>query len=287
MVPGYSFPESPLLPPPIRRRARWLSALALTLSAAPALAQTTLSAELVRRYDAPEADQGAAADDQSLYAVGNSEIGRYDKASGRKTGAWSGDPKLYPHLNSCAAIEAELVCAGSNYPGTPMLSMVEIFDRRALTHRRTIALGQRGGSLTWVTRHGGAWWACFANYDGKGGEPGRDHRATILVKFDDDWRRLGVWRFPADVLDRMAPHSASGGVWGDGDLLYVTGHDLGEVYVMRAPPAGGVLDHVATIIAPIEGQAIGLDPTDPSRLYGVSRKHRQIIAMQMPKLPAP
>lgn len=272
-----------------RGRRRWaLFCLAQGwLAAAPALAQPTLTAELLRSYDAPEATQGVAADDAALYAIGNSEIGRYDKASGHKTGAWAGDPAVFPHLNSCAAIGRELVCASSNYPATPMQSTVEVFDRRSLRHRRSIALGRQGGSLTWLTRRDGAWWACFANYDGKGGEPGRDHRATLLVEFDDAWRRLRVWRFPASVLERLAPKSASGGVWGEHGLLFVTGHDAPELYVLRAPPDGDVLEHVATIAAPIEGQAIALDPHDPRRLYGVRRASRQIVAVRLPELLAP
>jgi len=260
-----------------------LLALALVLGAAPASAQPAAPAELLRRYDAPEASQGVAVDAAALYAVGNSEIGRYDKATGRRTGGWSGDPKRFPHLNSCVAVGDELVCASSNYPATPMLSTVEVFDRPRLTHERSIPLGRQGGSLTWLVRRGGAWWACFANYDGKGGEPGRDHRATILVRFDDHWRRLQAWRFPPSVLERFAPKSSSGGGWGARGLIYVTGHDAAEIYVLRIPREGDVLEHVATIAAPIEGQAIAIDPKDPRLLYGISRASRQIVAMRLPR----
>jgi hypothetical protein len=64
------------------------------------------------------------------------------------------------------------------------------------------------------------------------------------------------------VLDRFAPRSASGGVWGQDGLLYVSGHDRPEVYVLRLPKSRDVLEHVATIASPIEGQAIALDPAD-------------------------
>lgn len=269
----------------LRRKSLRLLALALAaLGSGPAKAQpAAAAAELVRLYDAPEASQGVAVDATALYAIGNSEIGRYDKESGRRTGGWSGDPQLFPHLNSCAAIGEELVCASSNYPATPMLSTVEVFARASLEHRRSIPLGEQGGSLTWLVRRDGAWWACFANYDGKGGEPGRDHRATLLVKFDDQWRRLRTWRFPPSVLERLAPKSASGGVWGDEGLLYVTGHDAAELYVLRLPRKGAVLEHAATIAAPIEGQAIGLDPQDPRLLYGIRRASRQVIAVRLPE----
>jgi hypothetical protein len=254
--------------------------ITLSLLAAPALAQPVLRAEPVRRYDAPEANQGVAVDARSIYAVGNSAIGRYDKRSGKKTGAWTGDPKVFPHLNSCAAIGAELVCASSNYPATPMISTVEVFDRARLTHLRSIPLGHQAGSLTWAVRKGDAWWAGFANYDGRGGEPGRDHTQSAVVKFDLAWKPLAQWTFPKSVLDRFAPHSTSGGVWGDDGLLYVTGHDATEVYVLRAPTGGGELEHVATIAVPVEGQAIALDAG--RMLYGISRKNRQVVAMRLP-----
>ena len=264
-------------------------ALAVVLGGAalatPALAQPTLQAELVRRYDAPEANQGVAVDVASIYAVDNSEIGRYDKKTNRKTNAWSGDPKVFPHLNSCAAIDAELVCASSNYPATPMLSTVEVFDRARLTHLRSIPLGHQVGSLTWVVRDDGAWWAGFANYDGRGGEPGRDHTASAVVRFDAAWKPLAQWSFPKSVLDRFGGYSTSGGVLADDGLLYVTGHDAAEVYVLRAPEGGGLLQHVATIAVPIEGQAIALDAG--RMLYGISRKNRQVVAVRLPAVRTP
>ena len=256
----------------------------VAFAAAPAVAQPTLHAELVRRYEAAEANQGVAVDAISLYAIGNSEIGRYDRKTGAKTGAWSGDPKVFPHLNSCAAIGPELICASSNYPAIPMTSTVEVFDRARLAHLRSIPLGHQAGSLTWVLRKDNAWWAGFANYDGRGGEPGRDHSFTALVKFDDAWKPLDQWSFPASVLDRFAPRSASGGVWGDDGLLYVSGHDRPEIYVLRVPKQGSVLEHVATIASPIEGQAIAIDPADHRAIYGISRSTRQVVAIRLPDL---
>src|SRR3546814_13691061 len=97
-------------------------------------------------------------------------MGKYDKASGKRVAGWEGDPKLFPHLNSCAVVKAELVCAASNYPKLPMASSVEIFDAKTLRHIRTVSLGRMVGSLTAMDWHGGSWWAVFANYDDRGGE---------------------------------------------------------------------------------------------------------------------
>lgn len=246
------------------------------------LAAAALVAQPLSRLPAPEANQGVAVDARHIYAVGNSEIGKYDKATGAKVAVWKGDPDRFPHLNSCAVIARELVCASSNYPATPMASTVEVFDPEAMAHKRSIALGPQPGSLAWVDRRDGAWWAGFANYDGRGGEPGRDHRFTTLVRFDDAWRATGSWTFPDTVLARFAPRSASGGVWGADGRLYVTGHDLPEVYVLEVPATGSVLRHVATIAVQVEGQAIAFDPAADRVLFGISRANREVVAMKLP-----
>jgi hypothetical protein len=237
-------------------------------------------AELMRRIPATEARQGVAVQGDTLFAINNHQIGKYDRRTGAKLAAWTGDKARFPHINSCAAIAAELVCASSNYPSTPMTSAVEVFDPTALRHLRTIPLAGQPGSLTWVDRHAGFWWAAFANYDGWGGVPGRNHRSTFLVQYDDDWKPLKTYRFPADLLDRFAPSSSSGGVFGDDDILYVTGHDRGEIYALRIPKAGALLEHIATIKAPIQGQAIAWG--GGRIFYGISRGKAEIIEMRLP-----
>jgi len=263
-----------------------LRAIAATaaLLATPAAAQPMLQSEVIGRWPAAEATQGVAVDARYFYAVANSKIGKYDRATGRKLAEWSGDRARFPHINSCGIVGRELVCASSNFPETPMTSAVEVFDPVRMVHLRTIALGQQIGSLTWIDRKDGAWWAAFANYDGRGGEPGRDHRYTQLVKFDDQWRRLEGWSFPASVTARFEPMSSSGGGWGPDGRLYVTGHDHPELYVLELPKGGSTLDHVATISAAIEGQAIAFDRSRPGVVFGISRPNREVVAMRLPKV---
>lgn len=244
-----------------------------------------LSASEVRRIPSADATQGVAADGSHVYAIANHDISRIALKDGREVARWSGDPTVFPHLNSCLAVRAELVCAGSNYPAVPMASRVERFDRRTLRHIATRVLPAGHGSLTWVLRHRGAWWAGFANYDGKGGEPGRDHRFTALVRYDGQWRETGEWRFPDAVLDRMAPRSASGGAWGRDGLLYVTGHDRPELYALRVPDDGGMLELVATITTPTDGQAIAWDPKAKRLLWSVERSTHQLVASKVPVVP--
>jgi hypothetical protein len=205
-------------------RLAGLLAAALVLTGGAAVAQpqaapeaagiAMLQAEVVRRWKAPEATQGVAVDARHFYAVANSRIAKYDKATGRKLAEWVGDRARFPHINSCEIIGRELVCANSNFPETPMTSSVEIFDPSKMVHLRTVSLGQQVGSLTWVDRKDGVWWAAFANYDERGGEAGRGHRYTQLVQFDDQWRRLQGWSFPLSVTERFRPMSSSGGGFG-------------------------------------------------------------------------
>jgi hypothetical protein len=263
-------------------------ALAFALQAqppAPRPAVAQLQAREVARHVAPEARQGVAVDERHFYAVVNSRIGKYEKDSGKKVAEWIGDRRRITHLNSCAVIERELVCANSNFPQVPMASSVEIFDPKTMHHIRSIPLGMRLGSLTWLDRKDGQWWAGFANYDDKGGEPGRDHRFTMVVTFDDQWRMTGGYRFPDSVLERFAPTSNSGGAWGPDGLLYVTGHDAPEIYVLRQPGEGPTLEHVATIAAPLEGQAWAWDRSAPRRIFGITRKTGEVVVMDIPPVP--
>lgn len=239
-------------------------------------------AQPLQTFDAPEARQGVAVDSRYFYAVDNSRIGKYDRRTGERVGGWEGDPERFPHINSCAVIGRELVCAASNYPQVPHASSVEIFDPARMIHLRSVALAQAPGSLTWLQRRADGWYAAFANYDGRGGEPGRDHRYTTLARFDDEWRMSQSWRFPASVLARFAPASSSGGVFGHDGRLYVTGHDHPELYVLELPGAGApVLTHISTLAAPIEGQAIAWDPAERGVIWGINRKARQVVRMRI------
>lgn len=239
------------------------------------------AAETVRRIPAAEARQGVAAGPAGIYAVANWTIARYDRKTGERVTLWEGDPARYPHINSCALLKGELVCAASNFPAVPQASSVEIFDPLTLAHKRTVSLGQGTGSLTWIDWHDGHWWGMFANYDAKGGEPPRDHRYTTLVKFDPEWRRTESWALPATILERIAPMSISGGGFGPDGNLWLSGHDLPELYVTRLPKGGATLDHIATVPMEAEGQAIDWDESQPGVLWGISRKSRALIAMRV------
>jgi hypothetical protein len=162
-----------------------------------------------------------------------------------------------------------------------MQSSIESFDTTTLEHVGSHSFGIAEGSATWVDRRDGHWWVAFAHYAGRGGEPGKGPEWTRVVKFDDAWRRVAGWVFPGAVVERFAGRSNSGGVWGPDGLLYTTGHDAREVYVLRLPSAGSVLELVEILPAPMAGQGISWDPSAPGRLWGIVKSERVVVESEV------
>ena len=261
-----------------------MRAVTFGFCAAVLVAGIAVAQPVMHSLEAEEAQQGVASDGTYAYAIDNSRIGKYDIKTGQRVAQWEGPRGLFPHMNACTLVDKRLLCAASNFPQVPMTSAIEIFDPVAMKHLTTISLGMGIGSLTWVDRKDGFWWAGFANYAGKAGEPGHDHRYTSVLKLDDQWRQLEGWTLPDAVLERMAPMSNSGGGWGDDGLLYLTGHDRPEIYALRLPKAGSTLELAATLPIPFEGQAIDWDPKAKRLLWGISRKDRKAIAVILPNV---
>lgn len=243
------------------------------------------AAKVIARFHAAEAIQGVAVGPHYFYAINNNTIGKYDKQTGKRVAKWTGSLRFYPHINSCIVQGPQLVCAASNHPAVPMASSVEFFDKETLQPVRSVALPPYPGSLTWIQKRGADWFALFANYDPPhGAVPGHDHRWTLLMKLDSRFRPLESWHFPADVLADFAPMSSSGGEWNQDGYLYVAGHSRPELYVMQLPKAGTLLQHVATIPIPTDGQAFGWDPVRPRVLWSINRRTRTVIASRVPSV---
>lgn len=254
-----------------------LLSVALPLFATSGLARDREHHEL-RRYQVPEARQGVAVDTEHFFAVTNSAIGKYRRDDGEKVAEWScpeGDPLI--HFNDGMLFEGRLYAAHSNYPTVPPTSSIEIFDTGTLEHVDSISLGHGFGSFTWLDRLDGEWYACFAFYANRAAEPGRDPSWTQVIRFDGQFRRLEAWVFPPGLVEKFDKYSCSGGAFGPDGRMYVTGHDLQELYVVEFPEAGSVLKWVDTIAIEAEGQALGFDPTDPWSLWTVLKRNREII----------
>jgi hypothetical protein len=226
-------------------------------------------------------------DGEFLYAINNHTIAKY-RPSGERVAVWEGGADgAIVHLNAGIVFEGKLYCAHSNYPGVPMLSSVEIFDLATLKHVGSHSFGRADGSFTWLDRRagstsltaGGKWIACFVHYGKKGGEPGKGPEWTQIVEFDDQWRRTGGWALPADLIARIGErgYSASGGAFGPGGHLYLTGHDNPELYVVEFPESASALKWIATIPITANGQAFGWDPKQPGVLYTIGRAAKEIV----------
>jgi hypothetical protein len=236
------------------------------------------SATVIRRIEAAEASQGVAVDRNHAYAIGTKTIGKYDKETGKKVGSWkssTGDGIL--HLDSGVIIEDKLYAGHSNWPRIPMNSSIEIWDAKTLKYMDRIQLGEAHGSCTWIDRHDGAWWICFAHYKGRGGYADRGPEATTLAKYDDRFKELGRWTFPKEVVSRFGSYSCSGGSWGPDGLLYCSGHDRPELYALRVPARGDVLELVKTVKVDSRGQGVAWDRSAGDVLVTIKRKEKQIV----------
>ena len=231
--------------------------------------------EQLAELGVPEANQGVGVDERHFYAVDNRSIAKYDKATRALVTTWearSDEPIV--HLDSAMVMDGKLYAAHSNYPAWPMTSSVEIFDVDTMQRVDTHSFGVRWGSLTWVDWHEGHWWMTFANYDqkiGPGQTPYGHKENTVMVKLTPSFEPVQTWTLPDAVLDRFEEMSNSGGSWGPDGFLYLSGHDPAEVYKMKLPDSGSVLELVEIVPLRIRGQGIAWDRSQPGVIYGILR----------------
>lgn len=265
---------------------RWLDSL--PVAPPPMLERHGLVAKELGRWHVREANQAAAVDAEHFYGIGNHVLVKHRKDTGERVAEWI-SPRGGPivHFNAGYVEGDRLVLAHSNFPQLPPASSLETHDTRTLQPIASHSLGVRPGSLTWAVRHKGSWWACFAYYNDAGTMPGHDQRSTYLGEFNDDWQMLRSWLFPPQVIATWGRSACSGGDWGDDGLLYTTGHDAAELYVLRLPRSGVTLEYVTTIDVPFEGQGWAWDRSARGQrvIYGISRARQQVIAAAIPALP--
>lgn len=231
----------------------------------------------LKRFQAEEAHQGVAVDDEYFYAIANEAIGKYRKDTGAKTGEWKdGKDGRIKHLNAGVVLESKLYCAHSNYPALPMESSVEIWDTQTMQHLESIDLSHTGGSLTWVDQRDGTWFACFAHY-AKTDDPAD----TRVVQFDLKWQKLAEWKFPAEMVAKFGKNSSSGGSFGPGGHLFITGHDAQELYVLGMPKRGTDLEWQASIPISAHGQAFAWDRDQEGIFYSIARKTHEVIVSRI------
>lgn len=266
--------------------ALFVSALASELAAGEAAgAKSGKKFVEVARFKCKEANQGVAVGPDHFYAVDNKAIGKYEKKTGKKVGEWVADAD-YPalHFDGGVVLDGKLYLPHSNYPDSPMTSSVEVMDADTLKPISTHSIGVQLGSLTWIDRKDGKWWSVFANYHqvfGKNREPYGNSYWTVFAQLNDEYKVEQSWIFPDELIKRSLPMSISGGSWGPDGRLYVSGHDHAEVYVMRIPKMGSILELEESIPVGIAGQGIAWDRSEPGVFYGIVRKTREVVVFRL------
>lgn len=231
----------------------------------------------LRRFKTNEARQGVAVDAEHFFAISNAEIGKYRKDSGERVGGWKGEKNgAIKHLNAGVVIDGKLYCAHSNFPTIPEQSSIEIWDTVTMKPAGQHRFENPPGSLTWAVPRGNEWFVCFAHY-----KKTSDPALTRVVRYDPDWKPIASWSFPKALIDRFAGNSSSGGAFGPGGHLFVTGHDARELYVLDVPDNGAELAWHDTIPIAAAGQAFAWDPANEGVLYSIDRKTNAVIVSRI------
>jgi hypothetical protein len=246
-----------------RRSSLGVAAIALA-----SLTVATQAAEIVEIATLPaeEATQAAAADPRFVYAASSTTVAKYDRKTGQRLALSRGEAS---HLNSAFLLNGKIYCAHSNYPRKPEHSEIKVLNPETMRLETFHNFGASDGSLTWAVQDGGNWWCTFAFY-------GADNRRTRLVKFDENWRELGAWSYPAKVIARLGEYSISGGLWWKGEI-WATGHDRREVYRLALPENGKTLELRGTVRSPFPGQGIAVAGGSDGVFVGVDRAAKTVV----------
>jgi hypothetical protein len=227
-----------------------------------------LTAEVKSEY----ATQAAAADDRFVYAVSNTTVAQYDRATGKQVAAGTSDGTK--HLNSAFVWKGKVFCAHSNYPAKPDRCDIRVFDPATGKLSVVHMFEKPPGSLVWNVHDGKHWWCCFAHY-------GQDNARTVLVQMTNQFEEVRRWTFPKTVVDDWDGMSASGGVW-DGETLLVSHHHVRVLYRLRVPKDGGELEFVEALSCPFPGQGIAADPKTGG-LVGIDRNRKTVVLAERKK----
>lgn len=240
---------------------------ATTAATAPKVAEGTAWKE-TGRLATKHATQGAAADDKFVYGISNEAVAKLDRRTGELISLSDGK---FVHLNAGVFIDGKLILAHSNYPRRPETSQVLALDPAEMKLAIVKDFGQSDGSLVWVLRHEGHWWANFAFY-------GDEYAKSYLARFDDKWNEVQRWTYPEELLEQLHKSSLSGGIWRDGELL-ATGHDDKILFRLQAPEQDKTLKLLGSEKIAFTGQGFAEDPVTGG-LVGIDRARRQILFVE-------
>ncbi|MGL4242777.1 MAG: hypothetical protein ACRCTI_16820, partial [Beijerinckiaceae bacterium] len=105
------------------------SAITAQPAATPASVPPPGRFEAIARFNTPAARQGVCADAEYIYVVDDRLIVKADRRTLQEIARFE-TPREGPiiHMNSLSLHDGKLYAAHSNYPESPMMSSVEIFD---------------------------------------------------------------------------------------------------------------------------------------------------------------
>ena len=266
------------------------AALALVLLPAP-LPVGPAFAELAT-FPAPEAHQAVAVDADHFYAIGNRVVAQYDRRTGERVAVVEAGPDLpLVHLNGGVVRNGRLLCSHSNFPHAPFTGSVERFalepaaaravdqprgdDRVA--HRRRRARRRQPADRLRPLRTAARPRLRHRRRPDRGAGP---HRAGR----DGGLGAAGVAASTACGRTRSAGRACGRGrrrPAGCGSPATTAA----EVYRVRVPPAGSELILEAVHPAPIAGQGIAWDPSEPGVLWGTRRGEGLVVKMRLTETP--
>lgn len=253
-----------------------LNCFAPSLAAEP----VTMTSSVVDSFEIPEINQAIGVDAEHFYAIDNTSIAKYAKASKELALKRDYEDIGAIHFDSATVVDGKIYVAHSNYPVWPMTSSLEVFDAATLDHLESHSFGIQIGSFTWVDRAAdGSWWGGFANYNrvfDKSPVAYGNKYNTQVVRFTPDWQVATAYVIPDEVVEKFDDMSNSGGSWGPDGNLYLSGHDPAEAYVMQLPKIGSTLSWIGTVPLAIAGQGIAWDRSQPDVLYGFVRATKTV-----------
>lgn len=219
-----------------------------------------------RVYKAKEATQGVAIDKKYVYAISNSQIGKYGRKSGKRVLS-----KKFPfkHLNGGTFVNGDLVVV-NNPPKQPKNNALVWINPTTLDVIDIMPLPEVKGSLTWVDWAWDKWWVCDAHYK-------KHTKDTAIYCFNQDWMLEGYWKLPKSVIKHIEPYSLSGGAW-FGEYLCVSGHDKPEMYILDLPQNEVHAKLLRTIQVCFDGQGFAFERGKGSvYAWGVRRDDAVVV----------
>lgn len=235
-------------------------------------------------HNVKDAYEGVAVGKDFFYAINTKSISKHKIDNGEhvKTVVFTNHPRI-KHLNSGVVLGNRLyVC---NNPDDVLFSYntIEVFDLN-LEFQYYIEVTGNTGSLIAIDYFDNRWWTCFSHY--------KDHaRYTIIAEMyfprpdlstagqtnEKDlvrWHIRNRYYFPNDIVNRS--NAISGFSFGPDGLVYATGKDCNELFVLHLHRSSPIMSLDRIIKLDIDGQAIDWD-RKRKKLYGIHRGLQKVI----------